>query len=130
MKLLHPALTATLALSLALSPLLAMAAPTAAPVRAEIDTLLIQLQKSGCQFSRNGSWYSGEEARTHLLRKLDYLEDKTTVQSTEQFIELAATKSSMSGKAYQVRCSQTAAVESREWLGKQLTTIRGAGKKP
>ena len=105
----------------------ALAAQTAAPVRAEIDLLLGRLQASGCQFNRNGSWYSGAEARDHLLRKLEYLEDKTTIQSTEQFVELAATKSSISGKPYLVRCGSAAPVESRAWLIGQLGIIRAAG---
>ena len=105
----------------------ALAAQTAAPVRAEIDLLLGRLQASGCQFNRNGTWYSAAAARDHLLRKLDYLEDKTTIQSTEQFVELAATKSSISGKPYLVRCGSAAPVESRAWLIGQLGIIRAAG---
>ena len=109
---------------------LASAAPTAAPVRAEINTLLTTLQTSGCQFNRNGSWYTGAEAKDHLLRKLAGFEDKTTVQNTEQFIELAATKSSSSGKAYQVKCGANAQpVESKQWLTGQLVTLRNATSK-
>ena len=104
----------------------AHATPTAAPVRAEIDALLGKLQASGCQFNRNGSWYSGAEARSHLLRKLEYFEDKGTVKNTEQFIELAASKSSSSGKAYQVKCGNAAAVPSQQWLNTELNTMRAA----
>lgn len=103
---------------------LATAAPTSAPVRAEIETLLTRLQASGCQFNRNGSWYSGSEAKDHLLRKLEYIEDKGTVQSTEHFIELAASKSSFSGRAYQVRCDGQAPVASQAWLIQQLAIVR------
>ncbi|MBV8500828.1 MAG: DUF5329 domain-containing protein [Paucibacter sp.] len=106
------------------------AAPTAKPVRAEIDALLTRLQTSGCQFNRNGSWYSGAQAKDHLLRKLAYFEDKTTVQSAEQFIELAATKSSVSGEAYQVKCGDEAPVQSRQWLTSQLIASRSAASKP
>lgn len=113
-----------IALSLMCS--LACAAPTAAPVRAEIDALLGKLQASGCQFNRNGSWYSGAEAKDHLLRKLAYFEDKGTVQTTEQFIELAASKSSSSGKAYLVKCGNESAAESQQWLTRQLPVIRGS----
>jgi hypothetical protein len=118
-----------LALPLALWTNVSAAAPTAAPVRAEIDALLGKLQASGCQFNRNGSWYSGADAKVHLLRKLEYVENKTTVQSTEQFIELAAAKSSSSGKPYQVRCGGGPAVDSQLWLTRQLTTLRGAADK-
>lgn len=104
----------------------ATATPTAAPVRAEIDALLGKLQASGCQFNRNGSWYSGAEAKSHLMRKLEYFEDKSHVQNTEQFIELAASKSSSSGKAYQVKCGNEAAVDSKQWLNRELATLRKA----
>lgn len=105
------------------------AAPAAAPVRAEIDALLGKLQTSGCQFNRNGSWYSGAEAKSHLLRKLEYVEDHGGVKNTEQFIELAATKSSSSGKPYQVKCGDAAAVPSQQWLTKELTALWAAGGK-
>ena len=105
-----------------------VAAPTAAPVRAEIDALLSKLQASGCQFNRNGSWYSGQEAKVHLLRKLEYFEGKTTIQSTEQFIQLAASSSSSSGTPYQVRCGAEPAVPSRQWLLGQLTAVRSSAK--
>lgn len=107
---------------------LSAAAPTAVPIRAEIDALLDKLQASGCQFNRNGAWHNGSEAKVHLLRKLEYLEGKGTVESTEQFIELAASKSSFSGKAYQVRCGTEAAVESQLWLTRQLAILRGPAR--
>lgn len=102
------------------------AAPLAPPVRAEVDALLSALEKSGCEFNRNGSWYAAREARTHLLRKLEYLEGRTAVHTTEQFIELAASTSSSSGKPYLVRCGKAAPVESRAWLSAQLAVLRGA----
>jgi hypothetical protein len=107
-----------------------LAGPTPPPVRAEIDALLATLQASGCRFSRNGSWYSASEAKDHLLRKLRYIERKGTIGSAEQFITLAASKSSVSGKAYRVKCGNELPVESREWLSRQLTIIRGTPGKP
>ena len=101
-----------------------------ARARQEIAHLLDYVGQSGCQFNRNGSWYSGAEARTHLLRKLDYLEGKDLVHSTEQFIELGASKSSSSGKPYQVRCGQAAATDSGPWLNAELKTLRKAATDP
>jgi hypothetical protein len=98
--------------------------PTA---RVEIDTLLKRLEASGCQFNRNGSWYPGPEARAHLQRKLEYLEDKGLVDSAEQFIERGATQSSMTGRAYLVKCAGQTPVASRTWLTAQLQAIRAAG---
>lgn len=115
-------------LALGLFANLAMALPTPAPVRAEIDTLLAKLTSSGCQFDRNGTWYDATEAKSHILRKLDYLEGKTTIQTTEQFIELAASKSSSSGKPYRVKCGGEGAVASQQWLSQQLNGIRANAK--
>jgi hypothetical protein len=105
---------------------LALAAPAAAPVRGEIDRLLAALQSSGCEFQRNGSWHGAAEAKTHLLRKLDYIEKRSTLPSTEKFIELAASSSSASGQAYQVRCNGSVQ-PSAQWFAKELQKIRAGG---
>ena len=114
-----------LAIFAALWCCLAAAVSTPPPARAEIDALLTRLQESGCQFNRNGSWHSAPEAKEHLLRKLDYIEHKEAIQSAERFIELAASRSSWSGRAYQVKCADASPVESRLWLLRQLAIIRG-----
>lgn len=105
------------------------AGSVAAPVRAEIDALLGKLQRSGCQFNRNGTWYSGTEAKEHLLRKVDYLERGGAIGSAEKFIELAASRSSTTGRAYFVKCGGEAQVESAQWLLKQLSAVRGSSRK-
>jgi len=86
-----------------------------------------RLEVSGCEFNRNGSWYTGAEAKSHLLGKLKYLEDRGAVQTAEQFIELAASSSSMSGQPYLVRCGGGAPVKSGTWLLSQLQAMRPAG---
>lgn len=115
--------TVLLALLAAVS---AHAAPLPAPARADVDALLTRLQSSGCEFNRNGSWYAGAEARAHLLKKLEYLEGKDMVSTAEQFIERGASTSSMSGKAYLVRCPGKAPVESAVWLKAELQQVRAA----
>lgn len=116
---------ALLALALGLGPASNLsAAPLPAAAHAEINGLMQRLQASGCQFNRNGSWYSGEEAKAHLLEKLDYLERKDLVHSTEQFIALGASESSMSGKPYLVRCGSAAPVQSKQWLNAELLAMR------
>jgi hypothetical protein len=118
----------TFALLITSTCLAAHATPPAPPVQKEIDALLGRLQSSGCRFNRNGSWYDAAEARDHLLQKLQYIEGHGTLGSTEQFIELAATKSSFSGKPYQVQCGAAPAVDSAAWLTQQLKQLRaGAG---
>jgi Family of unknown function (DUF5329) len=94
--------------------------------RTEIDDLMSRVEASECKFNRNGSWYTAAEAKSHLLSKLKYLEDVGVVQTTEQFIELAASSSSTTGRPYLVKCGSVAAVESGEWLRSQLQVLRSA----
>jgi hypothetical protein len=109
---------------LALLASTAPANPLPPETRAEVTALLAALGSSDCEFYRNGSWYAGSKAASHLQRKLDYLEKRDLLTTADSFIALAATKSSMSGKPYQVRCPGEAAVPSSEWLGTQLEQIR------
>ncbi|WP_311239182.1 MULTISPECIES: YfeK family protein [unclassified Xanthomonas] len=90
----------------------------------EVGQLFKALEQSNCEFSRNGSWYAAPKASEHLQRKYEYLKKKALVTSTESFIELAATKSSMSGKAYQVRCGNAAPVSSQSWFIGKLRELR------
>ncbi len=104
-----------------------LAGPTPAPVRAEIDALLGRISASNCQFERNRSWHNAADARTHLLRKLAYIEKRSeTITRTEQFIEYAASKSSFTGRPYRVRCDNGEPVDSRAWLTRELQALRSA----
>ncbi|MGB0135064.1 DUF5329 domain-containing protein [Dokdonella sp.] len=103
----------------------ALASPLPHAARAEIRALLDVLEQSDCEFYRNGSWYAGPKAASHLQRKLDYLERKDLLTGTDTFIALAASKSSMSGEVYQVRCPGKTAVPSADWFNAHLEQLRG-----
>jgi len=91
--------------------------------------LLSRLESSGCQFFRNGSWYSSKEARSNLQQKYDYLARKGMVSSAESFVEIGATSSSASGKPYQVRCASDAQpTPSAAWLKAELESCRRTAK--
>lgn len=92
-------------------------------VTQEIKGLLDFVEHSECQFVRNGSEFPGPRARVHLEKKLNYLEGKNMVSSAEDFIDLAATKSSMSGRAYEVRCPEGVQPAST-WLKRELQRQR------
>ena len=87
-----------------------------------------RLEASGCEFNRNGTWHTAAEAKSHLLSKLKYLQDRGAVQTTEQFIELAASSSSMTGQPYLVKCGNGGPVQSRAWLLSQLEALRAAAR--
>lgn len=113
-------------LALALSACLATPALAAPPPQAEreIEQLIATLERSGCQFQRNGSWYDAAQAQAHLRKKYAYLRKRDMVASAEQFIERAGSESSMSGRAYQIRCGAAAAMPSAAWLRARLNEIR------
>ncbi|CAI8768125.1 DUF5329 domain-containing protein [Pseudomonas sp. IT-P258] len=89
----------------------------------EIKGLLDFVEHSECRFVRNGDEFPGPRARAHLEKKLNYLEGKNRVNSAEDFIELAATRSSMTGRAYEVRCPEGAQPAST-WLKTELQRQR------
>lgn len=105
----------------------ALAAPSPAAAR-EIAGLMQSLGASRCEFNRNGNWYDAAQARTHLQRKYDYLLKKNLVDSAEQFIDRAASRSSLSGKAYRVRCPDRPEQDSAGWFRDQLRRLRGSAK--
>ncbi len=90
----------------------------------EIDLLIGKLKVSGCKFNRNGSWYEAPKAAEHLQQKREYLTKKGKIKTAEDFIRLAGTESSMSGKAYRVACPEVPEVDSKVWLQKALGAIR------
>ena len=111
-----------LVLGLALVPVAHAAPPAIA--QTEINYLLGFVENSGCEFFRNGSWYDSKNAQAHLRYKYEMLAAADRVNTAEDFIEQAATRSSLSGQPYQVRCSGDAAMTSNQWLRDVLARYR------
>jgi hypothetical protein len=86
-----------------------------------IEYLLASVAGSELEFVRNGKAHSGVEAVKHMRRKYEHFEDR--IHSPEEFIELAATKSMLSGKAYTVR-SDDGEIPTAEWLHTLLAEYR------
>ncbi len=102
-----------------------------ARVHGEIVALLGVVERSGCAFMRNDSWYSSADARKMLEHKLsDAMRVPGGVTSTEQFIEKSASRSSMSGRSYMVRCAEAKPVECGPWLVGKLVEMRSAPRAP
>jgi hypothetical protein len=93
----------------------------------EISYLLTYVGSSGCDFFRNGSWYDSKRAEEHLRNK--YAALSAGVDTAEEFIEKTATKSSFSGRAYQVKCGGGDIVSSHDWLIDTLTRFRASEAK-
>jgi len=105
----------------ALSPAHAEAPASA---RVEIAYLLRTIADSNCAFFRNGDWYDSKQAEQHLRLKYDALLARDLIGSAEDFIERGATYSSLSGRAYAVRCPGTAVAPAAQWLRELLARYR------
>lgn len=113
--------------TLAMLALLATAAVAAAPatsVQMEVNFLLGFIEGSGCEFQRNGIWYDSVAAQMHLREKYRYLAARDLIDTTEQFIERAATQSSVTGQPYKVRCKGGPTIASQQWLSDELKQMR------
>lgn len=103
----------------------AVAAPPEATVK-EINYLLERVGTSGCDFYRNGVWFKGNLGQTHLRDKYQYLVKKDMINETSDFIDKAASESSMTGLAYRVRCKGQEDVLTKQWLNAELTRYRAS----
>jgi hypothetical protein len=88
----------------------------------EIAHLLDFVAGSPCTFIRNGRAYPAVEARVHLERKYAALKDR--IRTAEDFISLAASRSSVSGEPYRVRCDPGGEQETSAWLSAELQRFR------
>ena len=90
---------------------------------AEVEHLIDYLADSDdCRMIRNGKSYSAEDGAEHMRRKYDYFRGE--ISSTEEFIEYAGTKSTMSGRLYEVLCIGQEPEFSRDWLLEELSVYR------
>ena len=93
-------------------------------VQIEVNFLLGYIEGSKCEFYRNGTWYDSQSAQAHLRDKYKNLVAMNQINTTEDFIERAATESSLSGQPYKLRCNGGAPVPSNQWLRDELARFR------
>ena len=93
--------------------------PTIPPT---IYHLLEYVEDSNCVFIRNDKEYNSRKAAEHLKAKYDYFMSR--IKTPEDFIELAGSKSSLSGKPYWVRCAGQSPTLSANWLMKELSDYK------
>ena len=114
-------LLARLAALASMAGMQVLAAP--APLeQAHIDKLIrhVELQK-GMVFIRNGSEYTCEQAARFLRGKMESMGKE--VSTARDFIERIATKSSMSGKPYQIRLADGTLMPAGHYLQEELKRI-------
>jgi Family of unknown function (DUF5329) len=116
------ALLFALTMALTILPAARAAPPAAAEI--EINHLLGLIEQSGCEFFRNGTWYDAQLAQAHLRAKYDALAASNQIKTAEDFIEKAASSSSISGQPYQIRCGGGAPMLTSEWFSAALARYR------
>lgn len=93
----------------------------------EIRALIQAVAESGCEFNRNGSLHSAEAAAEHL--ELKYSRGRRYANSAEAFIDRLASKSSWSGKPYQMICDGKVQ-PAGDWLTATLGELRSQSAGP
>ena len=114
-----------LALGLVIAPVARAQLPES--VQQEINYLLRYIRDSGCDFKRNGSWNNDSKAaEAHVHGKYDYLVRMDLIDTTKDFIDQAATKSSLTGVPYEIRCGGNLPIRSGLWLSDELARYRAS----
>ncbi|MEZ5490506.1 MAG: DUF5329 domain-containing protein [Gammaproteobacteria bacterium] len=88
----------------------------------EIQALVMTVEQSGCTFHRNGSTHDSAAAADHMRLKLR--RGKRYAKTAEDFIENLATKSSWTGRLYQIECEAGRPEPLNEWLTAHLAKLR------
>lgn len=101
------------------------AAPVTLTENQKIERMLSSLTESDAVFIRNRVKYDGKQAASHLRMKWSSAGDR--VKTAVDFIDVLASKSSASGKAYQIRGKDGSIVPSEGWFKELLAEIE-AGK--
>jgi opacity protein-like surface antigen len=104
-----------------------LVAQAAAATEAQKIQQLIQSveQLSNAKFIRNGVEYDANAAGEHLRMKLRMAGGN--VKTADDFIRLCASKSSVSGRAYQIRFSDGKVVTSETFLRQKLKELSRRG---
>lgn len=87
-----------------------------------IQHLLDYVTRSEQIFIRNSKRYSAQDASEHMQKKYEHFRDE--IDTPEQFIELCATRSLLSGKPYLVVNQQGKTIKTSEWLATELEAYR------
>lgn len=111
-----------LSLTIALTTLAFAAALTE---EQKIDALIHSVEVlPGAQFIRNGTVYDGKAAAEHLRMKRRYAGKR--IKTAEDFIVCCASRSSASGKPYQIRLANGETVDAEAFFRAELKRIETA----
>ena len=95
---------------------------------ARIHSLIYEIEQLDGVFIRNGKKHSPEQASAHIRMKLEnamksWFAPEKDQWTAELFIEKIASKSSISGKPYQIKLQTGQTVDAGDWLRERLNDI-------
>jgi hypothetical protein len=97
----------------------------AATATQEIESLLTYVQQlDGAAFIRNGETHDPASAEKHLRMKWE--KAKASIKTADQFIGECAAKSSITGKAYEIRLKDGTVARAEDLLRAELNRLRNS----
>jgi hypothetical protein len=91
--------------------------------RAKIDRLIGAVEEiEDAVFIRNGTEHSPKEAAKHLRDKLKAIDDQ--IDSARAFIDNVASRSSITGKDYEIRFADGRTIPTRDYLMDELSKLQ------
>lgn len=101
----------------------------------KIEFLISQVEMLDAEFIRNGKSYSGKDAADHLRTKLasaksSLFAPKKSVWTAQLFIEKIASKSSLSGKEYQIKFKNGDTKNASAWFTEKLKEFKSPVHSP
>lgn len=94
------------------------------PADETIQYLLEYVARSELTFLRNSGRYTAQEASEHMQKKYEHF--RAEIETPEEFIELCATRSLLSGKPYKVMDKHGETINTSEWLTTELKEYRNS----
>jgi hypothetical protein len=96
----------------------AVSARAAEPLETTIAFLLHRIETADAAFIRNGQTHTPQEAAAHVRAKYEHFKEQ--IKTPEDFIQLAATKSLLTGQPYLVRTRDGKEMPLTAWLSNAL----------
>lgn len=90
----------------------------------KIEALIDAIERlPGARFIRNDKEYDGPAGARHLRSKWNW--QKSSIKTARDFIRLAATSSSQTGRPYTIRFADGRVIKSADFLANELDRLEG-----
>jgi hypothetical protein len=94
------------------------------PVDQTIQYLIARVARSDLTFIRNSEHHTGQQASEHMQKKYEHF--RSEIKTPEDFIDLCASRSLLTGKPYLVINEQGETIRTSDWLVAALREYRNS----